>query len=63
MKHFNTFEEVIDFSFWKELCIQKGELKHYRRGEYFVHSGEILRNVGWIVSGGFKHSLIDNLGN
>lgn len=60
---FNAFEEAIDFSFWRELCEKHGTLRHYRRGEYFARTGEIVREAGWIVSGGFKHSLIDNDGN
>lgn len=63
MAQFNAFEEAIDFSFWRELCETYGELRRYRRGEYFVRAGEVLRKVGWIVSGGFRHSLIDNSGN
>ncbi|MDE6297157.1 MAG: Crp/Fnr family transcriptional regulator, partial [Muribaculaceae bacterium] len=38
-------------------------LRHFKRGEYCVHSGEVLKQVGWIVAGSFKHSLIDNNGN
>lgn len=60
---FNAFENALDFSFWKELCEKHGELRHFRRGEYFAHTGEVLREAGWIVSGGFKHSLIDDSGN
>ena len=60
---FNIFEEALDFSFWRELCETHGTMRHFRRGEYFARAGEILRNAGWIVSGGFKHSLIDNSGN
>lgn len=63
MAQFNAFEEAIDFSFWRELCETHGELRFYRRGEYFVRAGEVLRKAGWIVSGGFRHSLIDNSGN
>lgn len=63
MAPFNAFEEAIDFSFWRKICEEHGKLRHYRRGEYFVRAGEVIRNVGWIVSGGFKHSLIDNSGN
>lgn len=62
MAQFNAFEEAIDFSFWKDICYRDGKLQHFRRGDSFVHTGEILKNVGWIVSGGFKHSLIDNNG-
>lgn len=60
---FNAFEEAIDFSFWRELCEKHGALRHYRRGEYFARTGEVLKNAGWIVKGGFKHSLIDKSGN
>lgn len=60
---FNAFEEAIDFSFWKELCEKHGTLCHFKRGEYFARTGEVLKKAGWIVSGGFKHSLIDNDGN
>ena len=60
---FNAFENALDFSFWRELCEKHGTLRHFRRGEYFARTGEVLKNAGWIVSGGFKHSLIDNFGN
>lgn len=60
---FNAFEEAIDFSFWKELCEKHGTLCHFKRGEYFARTGEVLKKAGWIVSGGFIHSLIDNDGN
>lgn len=63
MAQSNAFEEALDFSFWREICEEHGELRHYRRGECFVRMGEVLKNVGWIVKGGFKHSLIDNDGN
>lgn len=63
MSQFNRFEEAIDFSFWKEICEKFGTRMHYGRGEYFVQAGEALQHVGWILSGGFKHSLIDNSGN
>lgn len=60
---FNAFEEAIDFSFWRDLCEKHGTLRHFKRGEYFARTGEVLKKAGWIVSGGFKHSLIDNDGN
>lgn len=63
MARFNAFEEAVDCSFWRELCEKHGKLHHYRRGEYFARTGEVVKNAGWIVSGGFKHSLIDNSGN
>lgn len=60
---FNAFENALDFSFWRELCERQGTLHHFRRGEYFAQTGEVLKNAGWIVKGGFKHSLIDTSGN
>lgn len=60
---FNAFENALDFSFWRELCERQGTLRHFRRGEYFAQTGEVLKNAGWIVKGGFKHSLIDTSGN
>lgn len=62
MGRFNAFEKEIDFSFWREICHSHGKTLGYRRGEYFVHEGEVMRSVGWIVSGGFKHSLTDSVG-
>lgn len=63
MSRFNLFEEAIDFSFWKEICEQQGTLHHYKRGDFFIHADEVMKYVGWIASGSFKHSLIDNAGN
>lgn len=63
MAQFNAFEEAIDFSFWREICEKHGTLRHFRRGECFTRTGEVLKNAGWIVSGGFKHSLTDDSGN
>lgn len=58
MVKFNAFEKRIDFSFWKEICEEFGERRSICRGEHFVRIGEMMRKVGWIVSGGFKHCLI-----
>lgn len=63
MAQFNAFEEALDFSFWREICEKHGTLRQFRRGEYFARTGEVLKIAGWIVSGGFKHSLIDDSGN
>lgn len=63
MAQFNAFEDAIDFTFWKETCEKYGTREHFCRGEYFVHADTVLKQVGWIVSGGFKHSLIDDAGN
>lgn len=63
MSQFNAFEEAVDFSFWREICMKYGERRHFCRGDYFVHTGEVLKHVGWIDTGGFRHSIIDSSGN
>ena len=63
MGQFNAFEEAVDFSFWREICEAQGVRQLFCRGDYFVRAGEVLRSVGWIVSGAFKHSLVDSAGN
>lgn len=63
MAQFNAFEEAVDFSFWREVCEERGVTRRYRRGDCFVRAGERLRDVGWIVFGGFKHCLTDSEGN
>lgn len=63
MAQFNFFEEKIDFSFWREMCAKYGVRRRFVRGEHFVHAGTELREIGWIESGGFKHSIIDSAGN
>ena len=34
MAQFNAFEEVLDFSLWREICEEHGTLRHLRHGEY-----------------------------
>ncbi len=63
MAGLNNFEQSVDFSFWRNICEEFGTLRRYRRGEYFVHAGEVLKYCGWIKSGGFKHTLTGNDGN
>ncbi len=58
MVRFNGFEKTLDLSVWKELCEKYGKPQQICRGEYFVHNGEVLDKVGWIVSGVFKHTLM-----
>ena len=57
MKYIDNFKKTIDSSFWREVCEKYGNKRRILRGEYFVHSGEIMRNVGWVFSGSFKYSL------
>ena len=53
--NFNTYIERIDFEAWRELCVSKGELRHFARGEEFVSIGEVGRYIGFIQSGTLKY--------
>lgn len=53
--NFNSYYENIDSVFWRNLCVEKGELRHYEKGELFVTRGEIAKYVGYIKSGSLKY--------
>lgn len=55
----NYYIETIDLNFWREWFAKEGKLYHYKKGEYFVHSGEHMRYVGWVMSGYFKYTVTD----
>ena len=40
-----------------------GEKRLFAKGEYFIHAGDVLKQVGLIISGGFTHSRVDSSGN
>ena len=59
----NNMKSPIDFSLCKEVFEKLGERRLIGRGEYFARSGEVMEYTGWIVSGGFKYSLVSSDGN
>ena len=60
----NNFHRIpVDFSLCKEMLEKLGELRLFSRGEYFARSGEVMEYAGWMVSGGFKYSLMSSDGN
>ena len=56
-------ESPVDFSLCKEMFEKLGERRLIGRGEYYARSGEVMEYAGWIVSGGFKYSLMASDGN
>lgn len=52
---FNTFYENIDYSFWRNLCVAKGELRTYDKGELFAEQGKVAKYIGFIKSGTLKY--------
>ncbi|MDE6311258.1 MAG: Crp/Fnr family transcriptional regulator [Muribaculaceae bacterium] len=53
--NFNTYYENIDFKFWYDLCVQKGVLRHFEKGESFVQQGEVAKYIGYVKSGSLKY--------
>lgn len=54
-KNFNTYIEHIDVDAWREVCVSKGTLRHFAKGEEFVSIGEVGRYFGFIQSGTLKY--------
>lgn len=53
--NFNTYIEHIDYEAWREVCVSKGTLRRFAKGEEFVTIGEVGRYFGFIVSGTLKY--------
>ncbi len=60
--NFNTYIDGINVDFWRELCLEKGELMTFSRGEAFVKAGEVGRYLGYIKSGTLKYVAISDDG-
>lgn len=53
--NFNTYIEGINADFWRDLCLNEGELLTFHRGEAFVSVGEVGQYLGYIKSGTLKY--------
>lgn len=61
-KKFNTYIDGITPDFWRDLCVNEGQLRHYDRGDEFVTHGEVARFLGYIKSGTFKYIASSSTG-
>lgn len=61
-KKFNSYIDNIPVDFWRQLCIDEGELRHYARGEEFVSEGLVGQYIGYIKSGTLKYVVFDEKG-
>lgn len=53
--NFNTYYENIDYNFWRDLCVNEGELHYYEKDEFFAERGQVARYIGYIKSGTLKY--------
>lgn len=64
MKSIEKFNEIHpDLSLCNEVFEKLGEGRLISRGEYFARSIEVMEYAGWIVTEGFKYSLMSSDGN
>ena len=63
MGNFNSFIDKLDMDFWHEICTKNGKLCHYKKGEFFVQQGGVIRYMGIVKEGYFKYVVTDSKGN
>lgn len=61
--NFNTYYDNIDSDFWRTLCVENGELRHYDKGELFAEEGSVAKYLGFIKSGALKYVVIASDGS
>lgn len=62
MVNFNGFMNEIDFSEVKKLFLAKGKSIELKKRDYFVRQNESCRYVGFVESGIFRYTRINNEG-
>lgn len=55
IKEFNTYLSTVDSEFWRQLILQYGTLRNYKKGEEFIVIDNVGRYVGLIKSGSVKY--------
>ena len=60
--NFNTYINRIDSEAWRELCVSKGTLRRYAKGDEFVSIGRVGRYIGFIISGTLKYVAVSEDG-
>lgn len=63
MGQFNAYMERFDFSFFKKIFEEKGRIRHYKKGEYFLQKGDRHVYIGFILAGTFRYTCTDENGN
>lgn len=53
MGNFNSFVDKLDMDFCHEACAKNGKLCHYKKGEFFVQQGDVIRYMGIVKEGYF----------
>lgn len=56
MSKFNTYMAGIDTGFYKNLCLEKGELRQYKKNDYILKEGEVFPYCGLLEFGIVKYT-------
>lgn len=62
MDQLNTYLSEVG-SYWRDLCVSEGVLRHYAPGDYFIEAGRTGRYFGYVKSGTLKYIAPDAEGN
>ena len=51
MAEFNVYRELLDLSSVKELCMTRGVMREYAKGDVFLSAGTVAGELGYVESG------------
>lgn len=63
MVNFNEYMNEIDFSGFKKLFLENGKSIEFKKKDYFVRQNEPCKYVGFVQSGVFRYTRIDDEGD
>lgn len=63
MAYFNSYTDVLDMNFWRELCRRNGTMRRLKKGEWLARRGDRLRYWGIIERGYVKFIAHDDEGD
>ncbi len=57
---FNSYMNIPQIDYWRQLCLREGVTWHYEKGDYFFRQGEVAKYLGLVESGTLAYSVMDN---
>ncbi len=59
----NRYMELEGFRESVEMFLTMGELREYKRREFFLHAGKVSECIGYVAEGGFRHLIQTSKGD
>lgn len=63
MTGFNSYMQNIDTTFFRQLCMESGQLKHLKRNEYLFQAGEVWPYWGFLKKGIVRYTCNNRIEN